>query len=172
MQCGRVSTEHWAANPWMLLIYIKLWWELWFKALSSTIKRATISKPKCIYNFCIVFVLLQISKSSFQPCLYWDIPPQGCNVMSPIICKWYQKTKHIIYIYTVFLKCFLMSDVQEKIYIFVCIFTQNLLSQSLQSLIFNQGKYFHLHWYWGGAIACSLFNVIYKRNIRKRNIWG
>ena len=99
--------------------------------------------------------------------LRYTSPRLQCHVTNHLQMISENKTYYLlsIYIYTVFLKCFLMSDVQEKIYIFVRIFTQNLLSQSLQSLISNQGKYFHLHWYWGGAIACSLFNVIYKRNI-------
>ena len=95
--------------------------------------------------------------------LRYTSPRLQCHVTNHLQMISENKT-YYLYIYSV-LKCFLMSDVQEKIYIFVRIFTQNLLSQSLQSLISNQGEYFHLHWHWGGAIACSLFNIIYKRNI-------
>ena len=117
----------------MLLIYIKLGWELWFKALSSTIKRATVSKNQMYLQF-----LHRIcSSSNFQVIvstllvLRYTSPRLQCHVTNHLQMISENKT-YYLYIYTVFLKCFLMSDVQEKIYIFVRILTQNLLSQSLQ----------------------------------------
>ena len=114
----------------MLLIYIKAASHQQSKGRNLQIQMYFQFLYLYLFKLYLYLFFFKLSIFTVSPMLALIYTPKGCNFMSKIICKLYQKTKHILYkqyiIHTVFLKCFLMSDVKKK-NIYFCVHLHRIL---------------------------------------------